>query len=167
MEIAVELFDAIGKPFTHSVPMEFEEKIMVGSLVRVPLRKRTSLGVVRGARPCDCDIPIRPIRKLLQDGPTVGSDLMKLANWTCRYYGTPFHAALNMIFPAAIRRKKNWHRLPANAPNENIFPSHRHGCLFSETPAIDDLDETLLKFSHIAKNAQCILSHEILFTYLH
>jgi primosomal protein N' (replication factor Y) len=85
---------------------------------------------------------------------------MKLANWTCRYYGTPFHAALNVIFPAAIRRKKNWHRLPANATNENIFPPHRHGCLFSETLAIDGLNRALLKSSLIAENFQCILLHE-------
>lgn len=71
-----------------------------GTRVKVPFRGRTMAGWVAG--PGKSVPGLRRVLSVLDDEPSVGGELWKLARWTADYYVTPLGLVLRAMVPAAI-----------------------------------------------------------------
>ncbi len=101
--IALSGFD---KTLAYGVPPTCREGAVPGSLVRVPLRKRSELAVITriGTEQAIPPGKLKMLFELVQAYPVLPPDLMEVFNWARRYYASTPEAILEAIIPAAIRR---------------------------------------------------------------
>jgi primosomal protein N' (replication factor Y) len=101
--IAISGFD---KALAYAVPPACQADLKVGSLVRIPLRRRSELGVVTRLG-SDQEIPpnkLKMLFEIVQPYPVMPPDLMQLFRWAQQYYNTTPEAILETMIPAAIRK---------------------------------------------------------------
>lgn len=101
--IAMSGFD---KALAYAVPATCKDMVKVGSLVRIPLRRRSELGVVTRFG-TDQEVPpgkLKMLYEVVQDYPVLPPDLMALYRWALRYYASTPEAVLETMIPAAIRK---------------------------------------------------------------
>ncbi|MGJ8640891.1 MAG: replication restart helicase PriA [Opitutaceae bacterium] len=101
--IALSGFD---KALAYAVPPICQGALKVGSLVRIPLRRRSELGVVTRFG-TDQVVPpgkLKMLYEIVQDHPVLPPDLMELYRWALRYYASTPEAVLETMIPAAIRK---------------------------------------------------------------
>jgi len=90
---------AFAGAFDYLVPDGLEGRVVVGSLVAVPLGAQTVIGVVVELRPDTAhEGRVLPVRDLL-DVPAIPADLLALARRVEQYYLTSFAAALTLVCP--------------------------------------------------------------------
>ena len=80
--------------------------IKVGSLVRIPLRRRSELGVVTRFG-TEQEVPpgkLKMLFEIVQPYPVMPPDLMKLFRWLQQYYSSTPEAILETMIPACIRK---------------------------------------------------------------
>lgn len=101
--IALSGFD---KALAYAVPPACQEKIQLGSLVRIPLRRRSELGVVTrfGTEQVVPPGKLKMLFEIVQDYPVMPPDLMELYRWALRYYASTPESVLETMIPAAIRK---------------------------------------------------------------
>lgn len=100
----VILVSGLDKSLTYSVPEFFREKIAVGSLVKVPLRNRTELGIVSSFLDEAPSYRLKSIESLIYEKPVLTEDLLYLAFWMHRYYGASFESIIEAMVPAPVRK---------------------------------------------------------------
>lgn len=100
-------FDGGGRAYTYAVPESAAGRFFIGSLVKIPLGSRKTLGVVWETE----SIPeekyvrkIRPIEQLCYDIPVLSPDAVKLCEWIAAYYAAPLNSVLQTMLPAAVRQ---------------------------------------------------------------
>ena len=101
--IALSGFDTA---LAYAVPPTCAGEIRVGSLVRIPLRRRSELGVVIRFG-TDQVVPpgkLKMLYQVVQPHPVLPPDLMKLYHWIREYYSATPEAVLETMIPVAIRR---------------------------------------------------------------
>lgn len=101
--IAVSGFD---KALAYAVPAACRADLQLGSLVRIPLRRRNELGVVTRFG-TDQEIPpgkLKMLFEIVQPYPVMPADLMQLFRWAQHYYSATPEAILEAMIPAAIRK---------------------------------------------------------------
>ncbi|MEM7791345.1 MAG: primosomal protein N', partial [Verrucomicrobiota bacterium] len=104
--VEVVAFSGFNKALAYAVPPGLQEVVQVGSLVRVPLRRRSELGVVTQLG-TDQSIPpgkLKMIYEVVQDYPVLNHELIQLFRWAVAYYATSPEAMLEAMIPTAIRR---------------------------------------------------------------
>jgi primosomal protein N' (replication factor Y) len=93
------------KVLHYRVPEAWAGQVAVGSLVRVPLGRRFTLGVVGVIGP-PTDFPVdrlKPIAALVYDFPALPPDLLALAQWMTAYYAASLDGVIEAMLPAAVR----------------------------------------------------------------
>lgn len=101
--IALSGFD---KALAYAVPPTCQDELKVGLLVRIPLRRRSELGVVTRFG-TDQVVPpgkLKMLFEVVQPYPVLPPDLMKLFRWAQQYYAATPEAILETMIPAAIRK---------------------------------------------------------------
>ena len=105
VDISLEKLD---KTFQYSIPKELEEQITEGVCVRIPFGKRTLTGYV-----LECtDIPefevskIRPIIGIEKGSVAMEAQLIALAGWMKRNYGSTMNQALKTVLPVKQKVKQ-------------------------------------------------------------
>ena len=101
--IALSGFD---KALAYAVPPTCQELLQVGSLVRIPLRRRSELGVVTRFG-TDQAVPpgkLKMLFEVVQPYPVLRPDLMELFYWAQNYYAATPETILETMIPAAIRK---------------------------------------------------------------
>ena len=101
--IALSGFD---KALAYAVPPACQADLKVGSLVRIPLRRRSELGVVT-CFGTDQEVPpgkLKMLFEIVQPYPVMPPDLMQLFRWCQQYYSATPEAILEAMIPAAIRK---------------------------------------------------------------
>lgn len=101
--IAMSGFD---KALAYAVPAACQPAIKLGSLVRIPLRRRSELGVVTrfGSEQVVPAGKLKMLFEIVQDYPVLPPDLMQLYRWALRYYASSPESVLETMIPAAIRK---------------------------------------------------------------
>jgi primosomal protein N' (replication factor Y) len=91
---------------TYSVPAEFEPFAVVGARVRVPVRQRTTTGIiVELSKQTDLDpAVIRPIDEVLDPEPLLPDHLLGLARFVAQYYRCALGTAVAAALPAPLLR---------------------------------------------------------------
>lgn len=93
------------RTLSYAIPKSWPQ-VSVGSLVRIPLRNRTELGVVEKV-PSENDVPLARLRyakELLYDAPVLTQDLLKLGRWIEHYYAAGTDTVFEAMIPAAVRQ---------------------------------------------------------------
>ena len=101
--IALSGFD---KALAYAVPPACQADLKVGSLVRIPLRRRSELGVITRFG-TDQEVPpgkLKMLFEIVQPYPVMPPDLMQLFRWCQQYYSATPEAILEAMIPAAIRK---------------------------------------------------------------
>lgn len=100
-------FDGGGRAYTYAVPAEMRREIALGSLVKIPLGARTTLGLVWGTDIIPEEKFAKKIRSVLSLNypiPVLAPDEIKLCEWIAGYYAAPLNSVLFTMLPAAVRQ---------------------------------------------------------------
>ncbi|MGB0409309.1 MAG: replication restart helicase PriA [Opitutales bacterium] len=122
--IALSGFDT---PLAYAVPPTCAQELVVGSLVRIPLRRRSELAVVLrfGTEQAIPPGKLKMLYELVQPYPVLPPDLMRLYHWVKEYYSATPEATLEAMIPAAIRKgmkvKTRRYIAAAKAPTAEAF----------------------------------------------
>src|SRR5205823_381531 len=104
----------VPRTYTYEVPTALAERVVPGSRVVVPVRRRQVVGLVLGVDVPAPDVPARPIALAPDDEPAVSAALIELGRWIGSYYGAPLGMALRALLPGAL-----WSvRRPAGPPEQ-------------------------------------------------
>lgn len=92
----------------HSLTYTSSSLVPTGSLVRVRVRNRTTVGIVK-----DCSeispggsFKFSAIEGIIYDIPVVNVDNIQIIEWLVRYYGCTLNAAIETALPGPIRQGK-------------------------------------------------------------
>jgi len=101
--IALSGFDT---PLAYAVPPTCADEVTVGTLVRIPLRRRSELAVVQrfGTEQVIPPGKLKMLYEVVQPYPVLPPDLMQLYRWVKDYYSATPEATLEAMIPAAIRK---------------------------------------------------------------
>lgn len=89
--------------FTYSIPIEFEELVLVGVRVVVPFGKRTLTGfVIDIIEEAETEHKIKPLRDVLDTIPIFGKDELKFYEWVSEYYISSLGEALRNSVPYGL-----------------------------------------------------------------
>jgi len=95
---------SIHRELDYLIPELLEEKVSIGSRVRVPFRERSALATVVALLEKTDAGGIRPIEALVGDRPVLSPKLIELARWMSAYYCCPVEAVMRSLLPQVIRR---------------------------------------------------------------
>ncbi|MDR1433044.1 MAG: primosomal protein N' [Puniceicoccales bacterium] len=98
-------FGVCDKPLLYKISHELEGVLLSGMLVRVPLGKTTTFGIilkVRSADDAQSKFRLREISGIECDNSLIGQDLIDLISWMGRYYAAPHRALLEAVVPSVV-----------------------------------------------------------------
>lgn len=97
------LIDGTGEMvFDYAVPEGMA--VMPGCRVRVPLRKRESLGTVLAMVEAEqVDFAMREVSGLVEPEPLVTPVMMRLGQWIAEYYGCGMETVVRALLPEVVR----------------------------------------------------------------
>jgi primosomal protein N' (replication factor Y) len=106
MIVGVHPLAGFDKVLHYNVPESLRASAVVGSLVRVPVGRTMSLGVIGEIGPPK-DFPIdrlKAVAEVIYPFPALTADLLDLARWMAVYYAAPMDSVIEAMIPAAVRR---------------------------------------------------------------
>lgn len=106
MIVGVHPLAGFDKVLHYKVPERLQAEVSLGSLVRVPLGRRFTLGIVGVLGP-PTDFPVdrlKPLTSAVYPFPALSADLIELARWMSAYYAAPLDGIIETMLPAAVRR---------------------------------------------------------------
>ncbi len=95
----------LDKQFTYVVPGPVSGRVRPGCRVLVPFGTRQLVGVVLSTHCNGPDFRPKPVKELLDDDPSLGEDLLGLAQWVAGYYCTPIGEILKAMLPLKGERR--------------------------------------------------------------
>jgi primosomal protein N' (replication factor Y) len=104
--LTVMPLSGVGRSLAYKVDECLAGQVSEGSLVRIPLGRRTELGVVlaRGDKEGIDRKRLKQVYGLEQPFPVVRADGLKLAGWMSGYYSCGMEQVLEVMIPRAVRR---------------------------------------------------------------
>ena len=105
MIVGVHPLAGFDKLLHYQVPEPLRATLQLGSLVRVPVGHRISLGIV-GVEGPPKDFPIERLKSVAQvvhPFPALPPDLLQLARWMSHYYAAPLDGIIETMIPAPVR----------------------------------------------------------------
>jgi primosomal protein N' (replication factor Y) len=105
MFVGVHPLAGFDKLLHYRVPATLAEVVAVGSLVRIPIGRRITLGIVAQVGP-PTDFPVDRLKAVIDavfPFPAVTADLLGLARWMSAYYAAPLDSVIEGFLPAAVR----------------------------------------------------------------
>ncbi len=92
----------VPRTYTYLIPPELAPRIVPGSRVVVPVRRRQVVGVVVALDVPAPDVPARAIAAAADAEPALSGELIELGRWIGSYYGAPLGLALRALLPGAL-----------------------------------------------------------------
>lgn len=104
--------DKLDKTFQYSIPQELQEAVTVGVQVDIPFGSRTLTGyVIELTDEAEYDVDrIRPLMGIHKGSVPMESQLIALAGWMRKNYGSTMNQALKTVLPIKKKTKQIEHR---------------------------------------------------------
>lgn len=119
----------------YAVPVQLQPRISVGSIVRVPLRGRsTRAWVTRVGSTTDIDV-VRPVQKILGGMPVFGPAELATARWISRYYLGAMWQVLRHFDPPSLPNPIPSHEGSGHEWSESTNPGNFGVELWEHQPA--------------------------------
>lgn len=95
----------------YGIPEDFPP-LSPGCRVQIPLRNRTSYGIVISVNPTDPELEgkLKPLRKLMDPDPMVSANMLELAKWAADYYAVPLEQMMRCLLPETIKQENTSHK---------------------------------------------------------
>ena len=106
MIVGVHPLAGFDKILHYKVPDRLVASVGIGSLVRIQIGRRFTLGIVGVAGAPD-DFPVDRLKQLTEviyDFEALPADLLALAKWMAVYYAAPLDGIIETMLPTAVRR---------------------------------------------------------------
>ena len=112
---------------SYSVPDRWRDRIVVGQLVWVPVRKKLALGIVRGLDADGRPFALKPLHAPVEPSFLLDPERMRLASWLARETGSSLFAAASPFFPPGVHHRAiEYLRLGAtDEPTAGATPAQR------------------------------------------
>lgn len=99
----------IDRPFTYKIPVELEEKVQVGQIVKVPfgMGNKTSEGFVLSIKEeneVNISFRVKKISSIITDEPIIDEDDIKLINFLREKYLCKYIDAFRLLIPVGIMK---------------------------------------------------------------
>ena len=96
----------IKNTLSYRAPPPILEKIQLGSLVEVPILRRTEIAIVSEMQVKIDFSPkkLKSILKLVNDLPVLTEELLELARWIASYYQSSLESVFEAMIPSSIRK---------------------------------------------------------------
>jgi primosomal protein N' (replication factor Y) (superfamily II helicase) len=106
-EVAVDgaYASASGGVLSYELPREWHDRIAVGQLVWVPLRKQVALGVVLNIHWDRAAHRLKSLRAPVEPAFRLNEDRLQVAAWLARATATLFFAAASPFFPPGVSHR--------------------------------------------------------------
>ncbi len=96
----------IDRALAYRVPKALDGQMAVGALVRIPLGRRSELGIIESLQP-ELDIEpgrLKYLHTLEQPFPVLTPELIRLAKWLRTYYACGLDAVFEVMIPGSVRK---------------------------------------------------------------
>jgi primosomal protein N' (replication factor Y) len=106
MIVGVHPLAGFDKILHYKVPERIAASVAIGSLVRIQIGRRFTLGIV-GIEGAPDDFPVdrlKHLTDLVYDFVALPADLLALAKWMAVYYAAPLDGIIETMLPTAVRR---------------------------------------------------------------
>jgi primosomal protein N' (replication factor Y) (superfamily II helicase) len=110
MVARVTLEIALRREFDYAIPRELEDRIEVGTRVRIPFGNREVFGVVTGLTEESTHTNLRYIVRAVGTKSLVTPKVLELARWIADYYCCAPETALKSVLPTSVRKKEKGFR---------------------------------------------------------
>ncbi|MFT4688213.1 MAG: primosomal protein N' (replication factor Y) [Limisphaerales bacterium] len=106
MVARVTLEIALKREFDYAIPREIEDRIEIGTRVRVPFGHREVFGVVTALAEQTSQTNLRYIVRAVSVKSLITPKVLALARWIAAYYCCAPETALKSVLPTAVRTKE-------------------------------------------------------------
>ena len=99
----------IDRPFTYKIPIELQEKVKIGQIVKVPfgMGNKTSEGFVLSIKEeneVNISFRVKKISAIITDEPVIDEDDIKLINFLREKYLCKYIDAFRLLIPVGIMK---------------------------------------------------------------
>jgi primosomal protein N' (replication factor Y) len=110
----------LKEPFDYAVPAGLDPR--PGCRVRVPLGKRSAMGVVVGLLKESQVKGLKPLQAVLDETPVISAPLLKFTRWIADYYLCGWGEALALALPPMVEmRRETWLEVADAAALKNLL----------------------------------------------
>lgn len=96
-------------PLTYSIPPELRALVVAGARVRVPLGRRTEVGMVVDLEPpAPPGAQLKAILEVIDAEPLLSPDLIELGRFAADYYLAPIGEVTQLLWPSDLPPWGNW-----------------------------------------------------------
>ncbi len=127
----------IDRPFTYKIPVELEEKVKIGQIVKVPfgMGNKTSEGFVLSIKKeieVNISFRVKKISTIITDEPIINEDDIKLINFLREKYLCKYIDAFRLLIPVGIMKGAK-----SKSKNVIVFKSDDLSCMKKPEGYID------------------------------
>ena len=127
----------IDRPFTYKIPVELEEKVKIGQIVKVPfgMGNKTSEGFILSIKKeneVNISFRVKKISTIITDEPIINEDDIKLINFFREKYLCKYIDAFRLLIPVGIMKGAK-----SKSKNVIVFKSDDLSCMKKPEGYID------------------------------
>ena len=174
----------IDRPFTYKIPVELEEKVQVGQIVKVPfgMGNKTSEGFVLSIKEeneVNISFRVKKISSIITDEPIIDEDDIKLINFLREKYLCKYIDAFRLLIPVGIMKGAK-----SKSKKVIVFKSDDLSCIkktegyidiinflkrnsgkYTKSELINDNSISQYKLNKLIENGLLVVEEETVFRY--
>jgi primosomal protein N' (replication factor Y) (superfamily II helicase) len=131
IEVAVAL--PVFGTYAYSVPDNLAVMIAAGKRIIVPFGRRRITGYVLGTAHETCDLNLKKVLDILDDGPLFPESMVAFFRWISDYYMYPLGQVIKNALPGGL-----------TTAEQNVFAITQQGCRFLEQGIMTTMEATVL-----------------------
>lgn len=118
---------------TYEIPASLKETVTIGSFVAIPLRGKSTNGVVVDITNKKPSYPTKEIADAVLEKKLIKPWQITLARWIADYYKAPFQKTLSLFLPPKLYEKQTFEKIP------DLKIAHKHNLSEAQKKAFEKI----------------------------